>query len=261
MMVAQWLTDAKDTFSEFGEPVRSESATTDVAPEGETLNLITPRSRCTHCEQQLANKDLIPIVSFFMLQGRCRNCDAAISPQYPAVEFGAALIAVLPLMLMNNIWQALATVVVGWVLLCLAVIDFQRGWLPDILTMALLWLGLACNSFNLFVNPTEAILGAVIGYLFLRLVFIIFKWVTGKPGMGHGDFKLFAAAGAWLGAYSLSSILLLAALGGILYVLVLIYLSKWKSGTPIPFGPWLALSLWLHLLLEDDKILFIVRFA
>ena len=263
MMIRQWLDDAEETQQEFGaftpNAARANAPTNSAPPYSEPFNLITPRSRCPHCKHQLAIKDLIPVLSFFLLRGRCRSCNASISRQYPIIELSAAIIAVLPFMVMSNGWQATAAVVVGWIVLCLAVIDLQRGWLPDSLTMTLLWLGLICNSFSLFVSPVQAILGATLGYLLLRLVFITFRWITGKPGMGQGDFKFFAATGAWLGAYALSSTLLIAALGGILYVLILIYLSQWKSGTPIPFGPWLGLSLWLHLLLEDDKILFVIR--
>lgn len=212
------------------------------------LNLAWPGSRCPNCTQALGVLDLIPLLSYCWLKGRCRYCQQPISIQYPLVESAALLIAVLPFLLLPSIAQATAAVIAGWFLLALSVIDFNRQWLPDSLVYPLLWLGLLVNCFEIFVGPVPAIMGAVSGYLSLWLLALLFKLITGKIGMGHGDFKLLAAAGAWLGPISLPGILLIAALLGLLFSAYLMILKRWQKDTPIAFGPWLAIGFWSHLL-------------
>lgn len=222
----------------------------DIATDSQSeprFNLVTPRSRCPACGYRLGTLDLIPILSYALLKGRCRSCRQHISIRYPVVEATSAGIALLPLIVLSP-HQAIAASIAGWLLLTLTMIDFDRQWLPDVLTWPLLWLGLLANSFGLFVTPASAILGAAFGYLSLRLIAGIFQAIAGKEGMGQGDFKLFAAAGAWLGWSALPAILLIAASMGLLFAGVALAASRLHRGAAIAFGPWLALSFWISLL-------------
>lgn len=241
MLIARWREEASELASEpLDEPL----------PEP-PFNLATPASRCPACHTRLGMLDMIPVLSYCLLKGRCRHCQVAISAQYFVVEIAAALMTALPFWVMNQLSEALAVMLAGWLLLVLAIIDFRRLWLPDVLIYLLLWLGLLVNCFYLFATPVDAIIGAVAGYSSLWLLAFCFQKITGRAGIGQGDFKLLACTGAWLGFSALPNLLLVAALLGLLFAFGLMLLSKWQKGKAIAFGPWIGLSFWLHLLYGD----------
>lgn len=218
-------------------------------PQPESVfNLAYPGSHCPQCQTPIAAWQNIPVLSFLLLKGRCHNCDAKISLRYPMIEVTAGIASGLVAWHLVVPQMAIAGLVFTWFLICLAMIDAEHKLLPDQLTLPLLWGGLLVNSFGLFVPLHDAVIGAVVGYLSLWSVYWLFKLLTGKEGMGYGDFKLLAALGAWMGWQALPVIILLSAVLGIL-VGSMILLSKGRDrNTAIPFGPYLALVGWVLLL-------------
>lgn len=209
---------------------------------GEPFDLARPRSRCPQCGQPIAAFDNIPVLSYLLLGGRCRACRAPIAWRYPLVELGAALLAAAAGWHFGAGVQALAACLLLWTLLALALIDLDTQLLPDCLTLPLLWAGLFFNLNGMFVSLTQAVVGAMAGYLSLWSVYWLFKLLTGKEGMGHGDFKLLAALGAWLGWSMLPAIILISSVLGALVGISLIALARHGRNVPIPFGPYLALA-------------------
>ena len=207
---------------------------------GERFNLAVPRSHCPACGEPVKAADNIPIMSWIRLRGRCASCAAPISLRYPLVELLGALALVAAVLAFGLTWIGLAAAVYLWALIALACIDLESGLLPDQLTLPLLWCGLLVNLPGAFTHLASAVVGAVVGYLFLWLTYWAFKLATGKEGMGYGDFKLYAAIGAWLGWQALPAVALLAAVGGILYALPPILLGRRDRNAPIRFGPFLA---------------------
>ncbi len=218
------------------------------APQGPTLNLWTPRSRCPACQQPLRGLHNIPLLSFIVLRGRCAYCQASISWQYPAVEAAGALLAALTAWRFGCGWQTAAALLLTWALLALSVIDLQRQLLPDCITLPLLWLGLGLALGGIFTDLPASVLGAMAGYLSLWSVYWVFRLLTGKEGMGAGDFKLLAMLGAWQGWQSLPAIVILAAGSGSIVGGALILLRRRDHNIPIPFGPFLAAAGWVTLL-------------
>jgi leader peptidase (prepilin peptidase)/N-methyltransferase len=208
----------------------------------ENFNLCLPRSHCPQCKKQLTWQENIPLLSYLLLRGKCAHCQQAISWRYPALEFSSAVISLLMALHFTSAWPLLAALIFSWSLLALVFIDIEQQLLPDIITLPLLWLGLLCSLFYFFTDPASAIIGAMTGYTFLWLIAWLFYKITKKVGMGHGDFKLFALLGAWLGWQLLLPVLLLASLLGAAVGMSLIVLKKQSRYTPIPFGPFLAFA-------------------
>ncbi len=210
------------------------------APPAQRLNLWLPPSHCPSCQARLPLRHNIPLASWLLLRGRCGFCGAAISARYPAVEALTALVSAL--VGWHFGWQpaTAAALALAWVLIALAFIDAATTLLPDELTQPLLWLGLLANLAGLFVPLPEAVVGAVAGYLSLWSIYWVFRFATGKEGMGHGDFKLLAALGAWFGWRMLLPVVLLSSLVGALVGVALIVLRRHGRDVPIPFGPYLA---------------------
>jgi len=206
----------------------------------ERVNLAWPGSFCPQCRHALQWFENLPLLSYLWQRGRCRHCGAAIPWRYPTVEGSAALLALLALALLGYGAQFAAALIFLWVLLALAVIDLRTFLLPDQLTLSLLWLGLLLNLNGLFVPLNDAVLGAVFGYVSLWSVYWLFRLVTGKEGMGFGDFKLLAAVGAWLGWQVLPGVILLSSLVGALVGIGLMLFKQHGREQPIPFGPYLA---------------------
>ncbi len=216
----------------------------------EPFDLVRPRSRCPKCATPIAAHENIPLLSYLMLGGRCRHCGVAIAKRYPLVEasggllgglaawhFGYAADADSPLWLV----RALLAAAYSWTLVALALIDFDTRYLFDSITQPLLWLGLVCSFFGLFApDLPSAVLGAMAGYLSLWSIYMGFKLVTGKEGMGYGDFKLLAALGAWLGWQALPAVILLSSVIGCLVIIPAIATGLTQRSEPIPFGPFLA---------------------
>jgi leader peptidase (prepilin peptidase)/N-methyltransferase len=208
-------------------------------------------SHCPHCHHRLRAWENIPLLSWLALRGRCSHCGTAISWQYPLVELLTALASALVVWRFGPSAQAVGGLCLTWILIALAGIDLRTQLLPDPLTLPLLWLGLLASLIPLFADPVTSILGAALGYLSLWAVYWLFKLVTGKEGMGYGDFKLLAALGAWLGPLALLPIVLLASVVGTLIGGSVLALRGRDRSTPIPFGPFLAGAGWLWLLFGD----------
>lgn len=202
--------------------------------------IVTPRSRCPVCHHPIAWYDNMPVLSWMLLKGRCRHCGTAIAPRYPAVELLTAVLSMVVVMWFGASEQALASLFLVWALIALTAIDLEHQLLPDQITLPLLWLGLLLSVFGVFVTPTESILGAVAGYLSLWSIYHGYRLLTGKHGLGHGDFKLLAALGAWLGWMMLPMIILLASISGALIGGVWLLWHGHDRSQPIPFGPFLA---------------------
>ncbi len=207
-------------------------------------DLVFHGSHCMHCKHPLSPFDNIPVLSYVFLRGRCRYCRVPISWQYPLVEIISAVGSAIVAWKFGFGWPLLAGLAFTWTLIAASGIDARTQLLPDQLTLPLLWLGLLLALVPVFIAPAEAILGAAIGWLSLWSVFWLFKLMTGKEGMGYGDFKLLAALGAWMGAMALLPIILLSSLiGAIIGSAILAAKGKDKS-TPIPFGPFIAAAGW-----------------
>ncbi|WP_414159451.1 prepilin peptidase [Pseudomonas sp. BNK-45] len=217
-------------------------------PAGAPYNLLLPHSQCPHCAQPIRPWENIPLLSYLCLRGRCRHCKAAISPRYPLTELACGLISAFVAWHFGFGWQAGLLLILSWGLIAMSLIDADHQLLPDVLVLPLLWLGLIANSFGLLVSLGDALWGAVLGYLSLWSVFWLFKLLTGKDGMGHGDFKLLAMLGAWGGWQVLPLTLLLSSLVGAIIGTLMLRLNRAKTSTPIPFGPFLAIAGWIALL-------------
>lgn len=209
-------------------------------PPGEPFNLATPRSRCNQCGHAITALENIPVLSYLVLQGRCRHCKAPISPRYPLIELLTAALSGAIAWHFGPGWQAAAAVVFVWALIALTFIDLDTTLLPDAITLPLLWLGLLVNIKGMFAPLPAAVIGATAGYLTLWSVYWLFKLATGKEGMGYGDFKLLAAIGAWLGWEMLPLTVLLSSMVGAVVGLGLIVIARRGREIPIPFGPYLA---------------------
>ncbi len=209
-------------------------------PAAEPLSLARPRSRCSQCGHLITAWENIPIVSYLMLRGRCKGCGKAIGMRYPLVEALSGVLSALVAWHFGYSWQAAGALVFVWAIIALSFIDLDTQLLPDSITLPLLWLGLAFGLGNVFTDLRSAVIGAMAGYLSLWSVYWLFKLVTGKEGMGYGDFKLLAAIGAWLGWQILPLTILLSSLVGAVVGIGLIVLARHGRSVPIPFGPYLA---------------------
>jgi leader peptidase (prepilin peptidase)/N-methyltransferase len=229
----------------------------------EPFNLVVPRSRCPHCGHTITALQNIPVISFLWLRGKCAACGQPISWRYPIVELLTAILSVMAVWHFGASAAGLAALAFTWSLIALAAIDIDQQILPDAITLPLLWAGLLINLPRpaLFVPLSSAVIGAVAGYMTLWLVFHVFRLLTGKEGMGYGDFKLFAASGAWLGWQSLSLIIMLASFVGAVVGVAMIAATGRDRRRPIPFGPFLCAAAWVALLWGDEITRFYLQFA
>ena len=209
-------------------------------PEGEEISLVRPRSRCPTCGHSISALENIPVLSWLVLRGKCSACQAPISARYPLIEILTGLLTAGAATYFGFGWSALGAFLLIWALVSLTFIDFDTTYLPDAITLPLLWCGLLFNVGNTYTDLASAVIGAVAGYLALWSVYWGFKLLTGKEGMGYGDFKLLAALGAWMGWQMLPVIVLLSSVVGAIVGLSLIVLAKRGREIPIPFGPYLA---------------------
>lgn len=248
MMEREWRDHAKELMA---------TPTETGQPEGR-YDLVMPRSRCPSCGTLITAWQNIPVISYLFLKGRCAACKTSIPIRYPTVELLTALLAATVAWHFGAGWEALMAIVLTITLLAIAVIDADTQLIPDAIVLPLMWLGLAMSLFHpmpgantLFISPRDAIVGAMAGYLTLWSVFWLFKMVTGKDGMGYGDFKLLAALGAWLGWQQLPMIIMMsAAVGAVINITLIVARGKDRS-IPIPFGPYLAAAGWITLLWGD----------
>ena len=236
-------------------------ATTVPAVAVQRFNLIVPRSACPECKAPIGALQNIPVLSYLLLKGRCANCGTAISARYPLVEALTGILSALVAWKFGFGWAALAGLVLTWFLIALACIDLDHQLLPDSLTLPLLWLGLCASLWlplsagaAVPVDVRSSLTGAIAGYVSLWSVYHLFRLLTGKEGMGYGDFKLFAALGAWLGWQMLLPIILLASAVGAVTGIAMLTIRKQHRSTPIAFGPFLAAAGWLMLLFGQQIV-------
>lgn len=209
---------------------------------GEALTMWLPGSHCPACLTPLGMQDLVPLLSWLFLRGRCRHCAVSISPMYPLVEATLTLLACLMVMLFGFSLQALAGLIFVTGLLALAVIDARTLTLPDVLTLSLLWLGLLVNVMDTFADLASAVIGAFAGYGILWILFQLHRLIRGVEGMGYGDFKLLAAIGAWLGWQDLPAVVLIASMSGLIWALLRSRAGRVGLKGQVPFAPFLALG-------------------
>lgn len=229
-------------------------ATTVAATPGERFNLVVPRSACPSCKAPITALQNVPLVSWLFLRGRCARCAAPIPVRYPLVELLTGILSAWVAVQFGFGLPTLAALILTWFLIALTFIDIDTQLLPDSLTLPLLWLGLTLSLWGpqaaapIPVDVRSSLIGAVAGYLSLWSVYHLFRLVTGKEGMGYGDFKLLAALGAWLGWQMLLPVILIAALVGAVVGITMLATGKQSRATPIPFGPFLAAAGWLVLM-------------
>jgi leader peptidase (prepilin peptidase)/N-methyltransferase len=229
----------------------------ETVPESEKqtrFNLLTPASRCPDCNHRISILENIPVISYLLLRGRCAECGTAISVRYPIVELTTALLSIITALHFGYSVQMLMALGFTWALVPLFLIDFDHQILPDSITLPLLWAGLVLSLFNVFVDAHSSIIGAVAGYLSLWSIYHLFRLVTGKEGMGYGDFKLLAAIGAWVGWQALPVVILFSSVVGAGIGILLILFKGRDHSQPIPFGPFLAAAGWMTLLWGNDII-------
>jgi leader peptidase (prepilin peptidase) / N-methyltransferase len=220
----------------------------------EKLNLTLPLSHCTHCKQGLKPWHNIPLISYFVLMGKCAFCKTAISLRYPLVEFICCLTSVYVAWRFGFTAQTGAALLFTWIIIALTFIDIDYHLLPDHLTLLLLWIGLVFSMYGLFTNSHDAIIGAIVGYLVFAITQWLFHLVTGKVGMGQGDFKFLAAMGAYLGWQQLPAIILLSSLIGLICGITHMFIKRQIKSVPMPFGPYLAIAGWIGLIWGHDII-------
>jgi leader peptidase (prepilin peptidase)/N-methyltransferase len=223
------------------------------------FTLVVPRSACPSCGAQITAMQNIPVISYLFLGGRCSGCKQKISLRYPVVELLTAVLAAVCATHFGFGWEALMAIGLTFALVAISMIDYDHQLIPDSIVLPLLWIGLGMSLFHpvagadtLFVTPADSIIGAIAGYLSLWTVYQLFKLITGKEGMGYGDFKLLAALGAWLGWQSLHLIILLSAVVGAIFGVVMIVFRGRDRQLPIPFGPYLAAAGWVAMLYGDS---------
>lgn len=246
MMERQWERECAEFV---GEEFRGEEL-----HETKPYSLAFPGSHCPSCGTEITALQNIPVLSYLFLRGRCANCGVAISVRYPLVELVTAVIWILCGLSFGVSNALAAAMLLTGILIALTAIDLDHQLLPDSLTLPLLWVGLLINIDATFVSLESAVLGAVFGYLCLWSVYWLFKIITGKEGMGYGDFKLLAALGAWFGLSALPTIVLLSSLVGAVIGIALIVTGRQRRETPMPFGPFLAGAGLIHLFYPDVLI-------
>lgn len=217
-------------------------------PQQPPFNLVFPASRCPVCQHKIRIWENIPILSYLFLRGKCSHCHTRISLRYPLIELFTAITSVIVAWRYGVSWLVIASLLLTWALIALTFIDFDKQWLPDDITLPLLWMGLLLNNTSYgFSTASAGLIGAAAGYLSLWSVYWIFRLLTGKEGMGYGDFKLLALLGAWFGWHYLPAIILLSSVVGSMVGISLILFGNHKHQVPIPFGPYLAAAGWFVL--------------
>ncbi len=226
----------------------------DQEPQAEPPNIFWNRSHCPKCNHAIAAHENIPVLSYLVLRGKCAYCKKKISIRYPLIEMVTAILFVVTAWHFGPTTQGLAALLLTGFLIALTGIDADHQLLPDNLTLPLLWMGLILSLFVVFIDPVNSIIGAVSGYFALWIIFQLFKLLTGKEGMGYGDFKLLAALGAWMGWQMLPLIVLLSSLVGAVVGIILMGLRRHQSSQPMPFGPFIAAAGWIALVWGDRII-------
>jgi len=246
MLQNEWRSECQELLGGEGS---SESA-----KNAQPFNLFVPRSQCPHCGHMITALENIPVLSYLFLRGKCSSCKTGISAQYPLIEIFTALLSVFVAWKVGFGWTVLAALLFTWVLILLSLIDAKTMLLPDNLTLPLMWVGIAVNYFSGFVDLQSSVLGAMFGYLSLWSLFHVFKLITGKEGMGYGDFKILAAIGAWGGWQILPFTVFVASFLGAIFGILWMIIQRKKDSQAIPFGPWLALAGFVAFIWRDDVV-------
>ena len=248
MMQLEWRKQAQEIVAEPAENL----------PEGR-FDLSFPRSRCPSCDHPISAMQNIPVISWLVLGGKCANCKSTISVRYPLIETATAVLTALVAARFGFGYEAAAAILLTWALIAISMIDLDHQLIPDSMSLPLMWAGLFLALFHpmdgaqmLFVEPKDAIVGALGGYLTLWSIYHLFRLITGKEGMGYGDFKLLAALGAWLGYQMLPLIIMLSAIVGALVGIALMIFKRHDRNVPIPFGPFLAAAGWIAMMYGPD---------
>jgi len=237
-LTEQWKRQCHELLSEHG-------INCDQKPIDDIPSISSPPSRCPMCQQPLKAHHNIPIIGYFLLGGKCAFCNEKISIRYPVVEFFTAVITVCLGTILGPSYQLLFALIFTYSIICLSLIDFDCQLLPDNIVLPLLWIGLLINQFEIFTNLRSAVWGAIIGYMMLWIIYQAHYRLTGKEGMGYGDFKFLAAIGAWFGWQMLPMVILIASISGTIIAIGMMVLKKQGSDVPISFGPYLALAGWI----------------
>jgi leader peptidase (prepilin peptidase)/N-methyltransferase len=249
MMERQWQLEISTYTSQQSPEKRSSDNTSEPA-----FNLITPDSTCPKCQHKIRAWENIPVLSWLWLRGKCSNCSNPISVRYPLVELATGALSALVAWQFGYGLGGCAAIVATWLLIAMTFIDLDTMLLPDQLTLSLLWLGLVVSIGAPFVSSQDAIIGAALGYLSLWSLYWAFKLLTGKEGMGYGDFKLLAALGAWVGWQHLPVVILMSSLVGAIVGITLLSIQGKDKSQPIPFGPYLATAGWLTLMFGEPIV-------
>lgn len=242
MMEAEWRQQCAELLD------TGDTATTENSIQ---FNLAFPSSHCPVCNHSIRAWENIPVVSYLFLRGKCSACKTPISLRYPIIELVTGILSAVVIYFFGLSYLGVAALVFTWCLIALTMIDVDTQLLPDDITLPLLWLGLIVNSFDLVVPLQDAVWGAIAGYLSLWSVYWLFKLVTGKEGMGYGDFKLLGALGAWMGWQMLPQVILLSSFVGAALGIAMIVARGRDKNIPIPFGPYLAIAGWIAFLWGD----------
>lgn len=241
MMEREWKAQAREYTGQDGD-----------AQEEAPFSLSRPASRCPACDHKIRFYENIPVLSYLVLRGKCSSCKTRISLRYPLIELMTGILSVVIAWHFGFGWQTTAALLLTWALIALSMIDIDHQLLPDAITLPLLWLGLLLSLFPVFADTRDSLIGAIAGYLSLWTVYQLFKLVTGKEGMGYGDFKLLALLGAWMGWQALPMIVLLSSAVGAVLGGAMILIQGRDRAQPIPFGPYLAIAGWIALLWGDQ---------
>jgi len=243
MMHNNWYLECREFLAEEVKDIPQQAVT--------ELTLSKPDSTCPKCQHKIRFYENIPVISWLFLKGKCSQCKSSISIRYPLVEGSTALLSLVIASQYGVSIETLLLLILTWGLICLTLIDFDHMLLPDQIVMPLLWLGLLVNITDTFVPLNDAVIGAAVGYMSLFSVFWLFKLITGKEGMGHGDFKLFALFGAWVGWQLLPILILMASVVGAIIGISLMLFKNHTREQAIPFGPYLAIAGWITILWGD----------
>ncbi len=258
MMKREWQQECNQYLQEYHAEIVTkigiDKLNTPIDSFPEKYNLVVPGSACPKCKTSIKPWHNLPVFGWLMLKGKCAACHAPISARYPIIEFITGLLVATLAWHFGPSWQFVFASILTFVLVALTGIDLDEMLLPDQMTLPLLWLGLIINLNHTFASPTDAIIGAAVGYLSLWSIFWLFKILTGKEGMGYGDFKLLAVFGAWLGWQMLPLVILLSSLVGALVGITMIVSKRLKQGNPIPFGPYIAAAGWIALLFGQQIV-------
>lgn len=244
MMEREWKQECMECFG------GSNTETIDTSP----FNLVVPRSQCPGCGHKITAWENIPVLSYLALSGKCRGCKTRISVQYPLVEIATAILSMLVAYQFGFSKETAALLFMTWMLVPLFMIDAKTMLLPDSIVYPLLWVGILLNMYSFFTSLEDSVIGAVAGYLSLWLIVHLFHLITGKFGMGHGDFKLLAALGAWGGWQILPFVIFAASALGAIFGIVWMVIKGQKESVPMPFGPWLAIPGFIALMWHEDIV-------